>query len=160
MSPRLGPEAIAERRQLEDELLALGAEREQLRQADSTNRERVRALLEPAREAGITIRDIARLTGFSTQSLHSWIRASRPVSPPAPPASRATSLGEGILRVIGEGPARDRSAREIRAAIPARWPSGTLREIEVALESLAKVNLVSGTREHGYRLAPPPMRTR
>jgi hypothetical protein len=160
MAPRVGPQAIAERRRLEDELLALGAEHEQLREADSINRERTRALLAPAREAGITIRDIARLTGFSTQSLHSWIRAARPASVPAPPPARTGSLGEGILRVIGEEPGREWSTRELRAAIPAGWPSGTLGEIETALESLANVNLVSGNRERGYRLAPPPPYTR
>lgn len=42
-------------------------------QNDSWNRERVTKLVGPAREAGIKVRDIARMTGLSTQTLHTWM---------------------------------------------------------------------------------------
>lgn len=54
--------------------MALGAERERLEHETSINQQKIRALLQSAREADITMRDIARMTGLSTQTLHTWHR--------------------------------------------------------------------------------------
>ena len=85
---------LAKRREIEDELLALGEERSRLTQDDSWNRERVRRLVGPAREAGIKVRDIARLSGLSTQTLHTWMADLMYC---APSLSRILSV---VLRVL------------------------------------------------------------
>jgi hypothetical protein len=63
---------LATRREIEDQLLALGEDLERLAVADGFNRERIRKLVGPAREVGVTVRDISRMTGLSAQTLHTW----------------------------------------------------------------------------------------
>lgn len=148
---------LARRRQFEDELLALGEERAGLVQNDSWNRERVRRLVGPAREAGVKVRDIARLTGFSTQTLHTWMAdLMRPipdihlalVGPPP------TTLEQSVLRTIGEeAPTHEWHADEVRARIPAGWPTGTIEEVDGALEQLVRWHMI-WDGERGYRVAP------
>jgi hypothetical protein len=157
--PRLPRDNIAERRRLEDALLTLGAERERLTQQDSHNRQKIRELIAPAREAGITVRDIARLTGLSSQTLHTWIRdLMRPVptvhyGPAGPPPE---TLEDAALRTIGDDPKREWMPSEVQAAIPAAWPNGSIDDVAAALETLVRSHLIWDA-EHGdgYRLAPP-----
>lgn len=75
--PEIDAEQVAARRRVEDDLLSLGREREAFEHNLVMNRQKIRALLVPAREADITITDIARMTGFSTQTLHTWMRGTR-----------------------------------------------------------------------------------
>lgn len=148
---------LGRRREFEDELLALGEERAALMQNDSWNRERVRRLVGPAREAGIKVRDIARFTGLSTQTLHSWMAdLMRPipdihlalVGPPP------TTLEQSVLRTIGEEPpTHEWTAEEVGARIPAGWPSGTVQEFDQALEQLVRWHMI-WDGERGYRVAP------
>src|SRR4051795_4997884 len=104
------PQELAERRLIEDELLALGQERETLMYQDSWNRERIRRLVGPAREVGVTLRDVARMTGLSPQTLHAWKGdLMRPIPDihfglggPVP-----ATLEQAVLRVMGEAPEQD-----------------------------------------------------
>lgn len=149
---------LARRREIEDEFLALGEERAALMHNDSWNRERIRRLVGPARESGIKVRDIARLTGLSTQALHSWmVDLMRPipdihlalVGPPP------TTLEQSVLRTIGEEPpTHEWHAAEARARIPADWPTGTVEEVDGALEQLVRWHMI-WDGERGYRIAPP-----
>lgn len=150
--------AIAERRRIEDELLALGAELEALEYQDSWNRERIRKLVGPAREAGVTIRDVARLTGLSTQTLHTWMReVMRPIpevhfgrSGPLP-----QTLEQATLRVMGEDAHRDWAAQEVHAELPENWPSGSVEDVRLAMEQLARWRMIWDGASDGYRVAPP-----
>lgn len=149
---------LAKRRDIEDELLALGEERSRLTQDDSWNRERVRRLVGPAREAGIKVRDIARLSGLSTQTLHTWMAdLMRPIPDihlgmAGPPP---TTLEQSVLRTIGEEPpTHEWQAAAAQARIPAGWPSGTVEQVDRALEQLVRWHMI-WDGEHGYRVAPP-----
>jgi hypothetical protein len=157
--PQVDHIELVERRAVEDELLALGAEREALAQQDSWNRERTRHLVPRAREVGITIRDIARLTGLSTQTLHNWMKQSmRPipaihlaVTGPAP-----AQLEEAVLRTMGQRPSSDWTAEDVRDDMPAGWPTGSLDELRGAMERLARLHMIwDGDGAVGYRVAPP-----
>jgi transposase-like protein len=150
---------LERRRAIEDQLMALGAERERLTRDESWNRERVRRLVGPAREAGIKVREIARLTGLSAQTLHTWMMdLMRPipdihlalVGPPP------TTLEQSVLRSIGEEPPdHEWHAAEARNRIPEAWPSGTVAEIDAALERLVRWHMIWDGNE-GYRVGPPP----
>lgn len=149
--------ALAQRRVFEDELLALGAEREALAQQDSWNRERIRRLVAPTREVGITVRDIARLTGLSTQTLHTWMKDNmRPIPDIhlglAGPAPR--QLEQAVLRTMGQDSYRDWTAADVRARIPAGWPTGSLDEVDSAMQRLARWHMI-WDGDVGYRVAPP-----
>lgn len=155
---RVDRNELAKRRAIEDELLALGAEREDLEYQDSWNRERIRGLVGPAREAGITIRDIARLSGLSTQTLHTWLHdLMRPipevhlgVAGPMP-----SSLEQAALRTMGEDPGRDWMPGEVRQRIPDGWPNGSVEQVRQAMERLARGHMI-WDGETGYQVAPPP----
>lgn len=149
---------LERRRIIEDHLVALGAERERLTQDDSWNRERVRRLVGPAREVGIKVREISRLSGLSTQTLHTWMMdLMRPipdihlalVGPPP------TTLEQSVLRAIGEEPPdHEWHAAEARERIPDGWPTGTVDEIDAALERLVRWHVI-WDGESGYCVAPP-----
>lgn len=156
---QVNEEALTQRRQVEDELLALGADREALAQQDSWNRERIRRLVAPAREVGITVRDIARLTGLSTQTLHAWMKDNmRPIpevhlgmAAPAPP-----KLEQAVLRTMSQDCSRGWTAADVRESIPAGWPTGSLDEVNSAMEYLARWHMIwDGDDDVGYRVAPP-----
>lgn len=156
--PIFGPDAAVERRRIEHALERLGEERGRLAHAESMNRQKMRALLEPAREAGIPIRDIARMTGLSTQTLHTWqLQIMRPV--PAVHLGRIgpppENLAEAVLRTIGEEPDRVWTATEVKPAIPSQWPTGSTHEVRLALDMLAR-SLQIWEDKDGYRLTPPP----
>ena len=149
---------LARRRQIEDELVSLGQERARLAQDDSWNRERVRRLVGPAREAGIKVSDIARFSGLSTQTLHTWMAdLMRPIPDihlgmAGPPP---TTLEQSVLRTIGEEPAtHEWQPDQAQARIPAGWPSGTVDEVDRALEQLVRWHMI-WDGERGYRVAPP-----
>jgi hypothetical protein len=150
-------EELARRRAIEDELLALGNEREALLIQDSFNRERIRRLVGPAREVGVTIRDVARLTGLSTQTLHAWKGdLMRPVPDihyglggPLP-----ATLEQAVLRTMGEAPTRDWQPAEVRDTLPAGWPTGSVDEVLGAMERLARGHMI-WDGDPGYRVAPP-----
>jgi hypothetical protein len=149
---------LAHRRQMEDELLDLGRKRAALVQDDSFNRERVRRLVGPAREAGIKVRDIARMTGLSTQTLHAWMGdLMRPIphihlALAGPPP---TTLEQSVLRTIGEEPpTHEWQAAEARARIPDGWPNGTVEEVDTALEQMVRWHMI-WDGDTGYRVGPP-----
>jgi hypothetical protein len=154
---RPSSEEIANRRRLEDVLRACGDELEWLEYKRSINRGMVRAVLAEARAAGITVREISRLSGLSTQTLHTWMQSHMRPVPAAhlgkggPPAH---SLVEAALRTIAEDPDDDWSPDDVRAAIPKHWPNGTTEEVELALETLARTHQIWGG-ESRYRLGPP-----
>jgi hypothetical protein len=148
---------LALRRELEDTLIELGVEREMLTRQDGFNRERIRKLIGPAREAGISVRDVARMTGLSTQTLHTWmIDLMRPIpdihfglAGPAP-----TTLEQSVLRAMGEDPARDWRPAELVDRIPAGWPSGGTGDVAGAMERLARGHMI-WDGDGGYRVSPP-----
>ena len=151
-------ESLIRRRQLEDILVACGQEREWLGYKEAVNSGKVRALIGEAREAGITVRDIARMTGISTQTLHTWMkRHMRPVlavhyglhDPPP------IDLEESVLRTVGEEPERDWHSTDVRKRIPVGWPTGSPDEVADALEHLARAHLIWDGDQDTYRLAPP-----
>jgi len=156
--PPVDSERIARRRRLEDVLIACGREREWLEYKETINHGKVRALLGDAREAGITVRDISRMTGLSTQTLHTWMRRHMQPVPAAhyglhEPA--AVNLEEAALRTIAEQPERDWLPDQVRAAIPPGWPTGTVQAVAEALEMLARTHQIWDGGENAYRLAPP-----
>jgi hypothetical protein len=154
---RIDSDDLVRRRTIEDELLTLGGERERLAYQDSWNRQRMRGLLGPAREAGITIRDTARLTGLSTQTLHTWMRdLMRPIPEihfgrVGPPPQ---SLEQSVLRTMGEDPQRDWEPTEIRKRIPDGWPTGPVEGVRDAMERLARGHMI-WDGDAGYRVTPP-----
>jgi hypothetical protein len=159
-------EELERRRLIEDELVSLGADRERIAHADSWNRARIRRLIEPAREVGIAVRDIARMTGLSTQTLHNWKGdLMRPIPDihygllgPTP-----QTLEEAVLRTMGEDIEREWTAieirersHEIRERSRADWPSGSAEQVERAMEQLARGHIIwDGAAEGRYRVAPP-----
>lgn len=153
------PEEIAERRRLEDILRQCGREHDWLEYKESINRGMVRALLPEAREAGITIREVSRMTGLSAQTLHTWLRQHMRPVPAAhfglgdPPAH---SLEEAALRTIAEAPSREWSPSEVASSIPSEWPTGSTDDVAAALETLARGHFIWDGDQGSYRLAPPP----
>jgi AcrR family transcriptional regulator len=149
----------SQRRSIEAALLQLGAERNQLEQEAERNQQKVRALLQPARAAGITVREIAEMTGVSTQSLHTWHRELMQPIPavhlgrigPAP-----HDLTEAVLRTMGEDPDREWNAIELRTAIPPEWPTGSTHQVQLALGLLSR-SLQIWQTDSGYRITPPPL---
>ena len=158
LMPQTSANDLAERRRIEDELLSLGQELEALAVHDSWIRERIRRLVGPAREAGITVRDIARLTGLSTQTLHTWmLDLMRPIpdihygfAGPVP-----TTVEQAVLRTMGEDPNRDWNPKDLQRVIPDGWPTGTVAEIGGAMENLTRWHMI-WDGDVGYRVAPPP----
>jgi hypothetical protein len=155
---RTTPADLARRRELEDQLTALGERHAALVQDDSWNRERIRRLVGPARECGIKVRDIARMTGLSTQTLHTWmLDLTRPIpdihlalAGPAP-----ASLEQSVLRTMGqESPTHEWAPGEVRSRIPPGWISGTVVEIDAALEQLVRWHMI-WDGDAGYRVASP-----
>jgi hypothetical protein len=157
--PLYTPDHISDRRYLEDILRGCGQEREWLAYKESINHGKVRAVLSDARAAGITMREISRMTGLSTQTLHTWMRSHMRPVPAAhlgfsgPPAH---TLEEAVLRTIAQAPGRDWSSGDVGEAIPAGWPTGSDHDIGAALEALARTHCIWGDVKVGYRLAPPP----
>jgi hypothetical protein len=148
---------LATRRNIEDQLLALGTDLEQLASADSFSRERIRKLVGPAREVGVTVRDISRMTGLSAQTLHTW---NKDLMRPIPDVHfglagpQPISLDQAVLRVIGLAPDRDWTPDDVVMSIPEGWPTGPREDIADALERLARGHLI-WDGELGYRVAPP-----
>ena len=148
---------IAERRTLEDALLKLGQARAENEAIAELNRTAIESWLVRAREAGITVADIARLTGYTKQSLHGWMR-KRMIPIPvvhlglagAPPQT----LEDVVLRTIGEHPERRWTASPVRDVIPKGWPTGSVEEIATALERLFRSGQIWKT-DDGYRVADP-----
>lgn len=149
---------LAQRRAIEDELLALGNEHACLAYQDSWNRQRIRRLVGPAREAGIKIQDIARMTGLSTQTLHTWITdLMRPLpdihlalTGPVP-----QTLEQSVLRTLGkDSPEREWTPEAVRDRIPPGWPTGTVDEVDKALGQLVRWHMI-WDGDHGYRVARP-----
>jgi hypothetical protein len=149
---------IAQRRLIEDELLALGNERATLAQEEAWTRERIRRFVGPARETGIKVRDISRMTGLSTQTLHAWmLDLMRPIPDIhlalAGPAPR--TLEQSVLRTMGEKPMDyEWQPDEVLAMIPAGWPTGDFQHIDAALERMVRWHMI-WDGEGGYRVAPP-----
>jgi hypothetical protein len=150
---------IQRRRLIEDELIRLGSELERLAQEDAWNRARIRRLIEPAREVGITVRDMARMTGLSTQTLHTWKEDLMRLIPdihyglagPTP-----ITLEQAVLRTMGEDIRHDWTAAEVHQRIPPGWPTGSSAEIGEAMEQLARWHMVwDGDENDRYRVAPP-----
>jgi len=154
---QVNADELARRRLIEDELLVLGTEREALRHQDSWNRQRIRRLVGPAREVGIKVRDIARMTGLSTQTLHAWMGdLMRPIpeihyghSGPVP-----QTLEQALLRTMGDDPQRDWTPVDARDRIPGGWPTGLVEEVKMAMERLASWHMIWDA-DAGYRVAPP-----
>jgi hypothetical protein len=152
-------EELKQRRLIEDELISLGAARERIAHEDDWNRARIRRLIGPAREVGITVRDIARMTGLSTQTLHTWKGDLMRLIPdihyglsgPSP-----HTLEQAVLRTMGENIEREWTASEIREQILAGWPSGSIDEVGIAMEQLARWHMIwDGASDGRYRVAPP-----
>lgn len=149
---------MIQRRAIEDELLALGENRAALVQDESWNRERIRRLVGPAREAGIKVREISRLTGLSTQTLHAWMmELMRPLPDLhlglAGPPPR--TLEQSVLRTMGEKPAEyEWRPEEVCRSVPNGWPTGTAQDIDAALEQLVCWHMI-WDGDSGYRIAPP-----
>ncbi|MDO8209664.1 hypothetical protein [Conexibacter sp. CPCC 206217] len=158
---RSTPPEVAERRRLEDILRGCGIERDWLRYKDGINRSMVRSVVREAREAGINVREISRLTGLSTQTLHTWMQPHMRHVPAAhygrlglPPSS----LEEAALRTIAEDPNRSWTPTEVYEAIPPEWLRGTVTVAETAdaLETLARTHQIWDAEDSdAYRLAQP-----
>jgi lambda repressor-like predicted transcriptional regulator len=117
----------------------------------------VKSWLVYAREAGITVTDIARMTGYSKQTLHAWMR-ERMVPIPAvhlglgdPPPE---SLEKAVLRTIGEHPANVWAGREPHGRIPEGWPTGTVHEVTMARDMLARSGQIWRT-DDGFQINDP-----
>jgi pyocin large subunit-like protein len=149
---------IPARRAIEDALLQLGRAHSQSEAVAELNRTAVKSWLARAREAGIAVADIARLTGYSKQTLHTWMRERMVPIPavhlglsgPAP-----ETLEEAVLRTIGEEPGRAWSGREARAAIPEGWPTGTIYEVTMALDLLARSGQIWPNEDGGFQIHDP-----
>jgi hypothetical protein len=149
---------ITQRRAIEDELLALGEGRASLIREEGWNSERIRRLVGPAREAGIKVRDISRMTGLSTQTLHTWmLDLMRPIPDihlglAGPPPG---TLEQSVLRTMGEKSTDyEWQPDKVRARVPDGWPIGSLQEIDAALERMVRWHMI-WEGETGYRVAPP-----
>jgi hypothetical protein len=70
-------EAIEQRREIEDQALALGDERSRLQQGLGENRRAIVALLDAATEHGIAVEQFARLVGLTRASLYRWRDSSK-----------------------------------------------------------------------------------
>jgi hypothetical protein len=148
---------IAERRIVEDALLKLGQAHAETENIAELNRTAIKSWLVRAREAGISVTDIARMTGYSKQSLHAWMR-ERMVPIPAVHLGMAgpppESLEEAVLRTIGEEPAHSWTAPRAQAAIPPGWPTGSATDVSEALERLVRSGQIWQT-DDGYQVADP-----
>ncbi len=148
---------IAERRTVEDALLKLGHAHAETETIAELNRTAIKSWLVRAREAGISVTDIARMTGYSKQSLHAWMR-ERMVPIPAvhlgmsgPPPQ---TIEEAVLRTIGEAPSRTWTGSRAKGAIPQGWPAGSAEDVSAALERLARSGQIWRT-DGGYQVADP-----
>jgi hypothetical protein len=148
---------MLERRTVEDALLKLGEKHGEIEAVADMNRVAIRSWLERARSAGITVRDISRMTGYSTQTLHTWYRELMKPIPAAhlgqagPPPAEIT---EAVLRTIAEDIKRFWTAPEVQAAIPSGWPTGSVAEVDMALDMLHRSGQIWQT-DDGFRIAPP-----
>jgi hypothetical protein len=158
--PTLTAEEIAARharRRVEDTLIELGAERSRLEHEISINQQEIRALLKDAREIDITVRDISRMTGLSTQTLHTWMRE---LMQPIPDVQKGLGgppprdLCEAVLRVMCEQPAREWTAYDVRDEMPADWPNGTPHQVQLELSFLSR-SLKIWRTDNGFRIFPP-----
>jgi hypothetical protein len=146
------------RRRIEAALQELGTERHRLENETDRIDQRIRALLKPARQADITVRDIASMTGLSTQTLHTWHRELMQPIPAVhlgrigPPPQ---DLVESTLRTMGEEPDREWNAIDVRTSIPPAWPTGSTHQVQLALGLLSR-SLQIWQTENGYRITPPP----
>lgn len=152
-------EEIARRRGLEDQLLYLGRELERVDHEDRFIREAIRKLIGDARESGIKVKEVSKMTGLSTQTLHTWMQdLMRPIPDIhfglAGPTPR--SLEQAVLRTIGERPNDyEWAAAEVCGLIPKDWPGGTIDEVQEALENLVKWHMIWDGEKGGYRVGPP-----
>jgi transposase-like protein len=148
---------ILARRAVEDALLKLGQAHAETEGIAELNRTAVKSWLVYAREAGITVTDIARLTGYSKQTLHAWMREHMVPIPAvhlglSDPPPR--SLEEAVLRTIGEQPARAWRPRQAHDAMPKGWPTGTIDQINIALDMLARSGQIWRT-DDGFQIHDP-----
>lgn len=157
MTDLLFADQILARRAVEDALLKLGQAHAETEGIAELNRTAVKSWLVYAREAGITVTDIARMTGYSKQTLHAWMR-ERMVPIPAvhlglsdPPPQ---SLEEAVLRTIGEQPAKPWTGHRAHSAVPRRWPTGTVHEVTMALDMLARSGQIWRT-DDGFQINDP-----
>jgi hypothetical protein len=145
------------RRTVEDALLKLGRAHAETEGIAELNRTAVKSWLVYAREAGITVTDIAHMTGYSKQTLHAWLR-ERMVPIPAVHLGLGDplpqSLEEAVLRTIGERPSSAWTGGQARDAIPAGWPTGTVPEVAMALEMLARSGQIWCT-DDGFQIHDP-----
>ena len=144
-------------RRIENALRELGAERNKLELERRTSEHEISRLLTAALEAGLAVPDIARLTELSTETLHTRIRKLMQPIPEvhkglggAPPEN----LCNAVLRAMGEQPAREWTAQDLRDEIPGHWPNGTLHQIQIELSFLSKSRQIWRT-DNGYRYFPP-----
>jgi hypothetical protein len=64
-------------------------------------------------------------------------------------------LEQSVLRTMGEkSSGHEWRADEVRATIPDGWPSGSVQEIDAALEQMVRWHMI-WDGESGYRVAPP-----
>lgn len=145
------------RRAVEDALIKLGQAHAQTEGIAELNRTAVKSWLVYAREAGITVTDIASMTGYSKQTLHAWMR-ERMIPIPAVHLGLGdpvpASIEEAILRTIGERPATGWTGREAHAVIPEGWPTGTVHEVTMALDLLARSGQIWHT-DDGFQVEDP-----
>jgi len=148
---------VLARRAVEDALLKLGQAHSETEGIVELNRTAVRSWLVYAREVGITVTDIARMTGYSKQTLHAWMREGMVPIPavhlglgdPAP-----QSLEDAVLRTIGERPGEPWTGRQACDAIPDGWPTGTVHEVTMALDMLARSGQIWRT-DDGFQISDP-----
>jgi hypothetical protein len=55
---------------------------------------------------------------------------------------------------MGENPQRDWTAAEARDSIAPGWPTGSVDEVEMAMERMARWHMI-WDGNGGYRIAPP-----
>jgi hypothetical protein len=145
------------RRRIEDALSELGAERVRLEDARSANELKVSRVLADAIEHGLTVADITRLTGLSAETVRARILKLMQPIPEAhkglgdPPPDDVCSA---VLRVMGEQPAREWNAYDVRAAMPGRWINGTPHELQLELSFLADSRQIWRTA-NADRVLPP-----
>lgn len=148
---------LAARRSIEDALLKLGRAHTENEAIAELNRTAIKSWLVPAREAGLTVSEIARLTAYTKQSLHAWMRQRMSPIPAVHlglTGPRPESLEEAVLRTIGEDPKCNWTASPAREAIPTGWPTGSVGEVATALERLFRSGQIWKT-DDGYQIAEP-----
>lgn len=148
---------IAERRRVEDGLLQLGALHAQIESTASLNRDAIRSWIEPARRVGMTVRDIARLSGYSAQTLHAWMRDTMTVIPWAHlglGGVKPSCVEESVVRTMAERPEHSWRPSEICSAIPDGWLRGDTHQVRMTLDLLARSGQIWRT-EDGFQIADP-----